>query len=247
MNPFVALIGFCLAALSACSSASKNASAPAPVATRSADPLHSLSTPISATPVPIATPKVIPSGTTLEQPSPSPARERVYTPVGKTPKRPAWIDPKNPFEIKDGEVHTLGQTVTPPGASIEEGYIIASNSAKEALCKATEYRLDFIFQDSEEGSTVDHKQIKEITMDVCTGVAAITKPGKRYWEKVMTTASNGDRVIVYRVFVTDMIPEKKFKSLVARSIKKQEGKGKIPKDYAKVFRRKRWAAFVKGE
>lgn len=165
---------------------------------------------------------------------------------GKEPKRPSWIDTKNPFQIKGGYVFALGQTVTPPGAGIEEGYIIASNAAKEEICKATEYRLDFIFQDSEEGSSVDHKQIKDIGMEVCNDAASHTKPGRRYWEKVMTTASNGDRVVVYRVFVTDVIPEKKFMSLVSGAIKKHEGKGNIPKDYVKQFR-KRWARFAQGE
>lgn len=179
-------------------------------------------------------------------PTASATPEKVYTAVGKPVKRPAWIDPKNPFQFKNGAVHALGTTVTPPGAGVEEGYIIASNAAKEAICKAVQYRLDFIFQDSEEGSSVDHKQIKEIDFDICSSLPKYTKPGKRYWEKVMTTASNGDRVVVYRVFVTDVIPEKKFKSLVAGSIKKQEGKGDIPKGYAKEFR-KRWAQFLKGE
>jgi hypothetical protein len=179
-------------------------------------------------------------------PSASATPEKVYTPVGKVVKRPAWIDPKNPFQLKGGEVHALGTTVTPPGAGVDEGYIIASNSAKDVICKAVQYRLDFIFQDSEEGSSVDHKQIREIGMDICTSLPKVTHSGQKYWEKVMTTASNGDRVVVYRVFVTDVIPEKKFKSLVAGTIKMQEGKGDIPKGYAREFR-KRWAAFLKGE
>lgn len=241
MNPVFVWIGICVALLAACSSATKTDTANSKSST--SDPLASLSTPISATPVPIATPVVVPSGTTLAKAAPAQPKVRGS---GKTPKRPSWIDPKNPFHITDGYAHALGQTVTPPGASIEEGYIIAANAAKEEICKGVEYRLDFIFQDSEEGSSVDHKQIKEIAMDICNGAAAISKPGKRYWEKVMTTASNGDRVIVFRVFVTDTIPEKKFKSLVTRMIKKQEGKGSIPKDYVKTFR-KRWAQFAKGE
>src|SRR5436309_2945075 len=86
--------------------------------------------------------------------APAPAN-RTGRSTQAVPVRPAWIDPKNPFQYENGKFIVLGQTVTPPGAGIEEGYIVAGNSAKEVICKATQYRLDVAFQDSEEGSYVN--------------------------------------------------------------------------------------------
>ncbi|MBS1960560.1 MAG: hypothetical protein JST80_13875 [Bdellovibrionales bacterium] len=165
-------------------------------------------------------------------------------PARNAPNRPKWIDLQHPFQIQNGFAVAMGYATT---QATDEGYIIAANIAKDAMCVSIEQRFDLAFQDSEEGSSVDHKQLKEISADACKAAADAAKQGKRYWEKVATTANNGDRIIVYRVFVNVVIPEDKFKKLVCRAVKNQEGKGSIPKDYTKMFRKERWPLFARGD
>lgn len=163
-----------------------------------------------------------------------------------TVKRPAWVRAGVTFGSEDGRVFALGKTTTMPGVKTDEGYIIASNHAREVACKAIEHRIDFIFQNSEEGSTVEPKQLKEFTMELCTWFSTQSERAKRYWEKVLTTASNGDRVQVYHIFVTEAVSEDSFRKKVIKLIKSAEGKNGVEKGSAKSVQ-SRWQQFIAGE
>jgi hypothetical protein len=113
-------------------------------------------------------------------------------------------------------------------------------------CKAIEHRVDFIFQDSEEGSSVSHKTLKAMTAELCKWFSVNSKRGQRYWEKIATSASNGDRIQVYRVFVTEVVNESDFQKAVLRVIKKEEKSSTLPKGKSKEVQ-KRWTHFVAGE
>jgi hypothetical protein len=170
------------------------------------------------------------------------SKPRVKTSV----KRPVWIREDAPFGLFNEKVVALGKITTAPGVGTEEGYIIASNQARDVACKSIEHRIDFIFQNSEEGSTVDASQLKVFTADTCKWFSSNSKRLKRYWEKVATTASNGDRVQVYHVFVTEAVEEPSFKKFVLKMVKQAEGKNGVEKGYSKVVR-SRWEQFLAGE
>ena len=172
--------------------------------------------------------------------------DRVVSRINEMSSRPSWLNEEKPFEIKDGSVHSLGQTTIPGDNRVEAAYAIADNNAKSAICSAIESRLDFVFQNAEEGTAIDSTQTRRIGAEACKLTTSSIRTGNRYWEKVATTTDSGDRVTQYKVFATVSMPETDFKRSVLNAIKKQEGKGGLSQDFEKKVS-DHWNSFVKGQ
>lgn len=169
--------------------------------------------------------------------------DKVVSRINDSDERPKWTDESSPFKIEDAKVVSLGQTTIPGDNRVEAAYRIAENNAKQGICSAIEQRLDFVFQNAEEGTDIDSTQARSIGAEACKMTTSSIRNGKRYWEKVATTTDSGSRVTRYKVFATVEMPESDFKRAVLEAIKRQQGKGGISKDFADKVNN-HWDKFV---
>ena len=150
-------------------------------------------------------------------------------------KRPEWVSEDQVFKIEDGMVYMLGTHEMPvAGKRISTGYRIAENNAKAGLSSAIEQRLNFIFQNAEEGDTMGTDQARFIGGETSKLVASSIRPANRYWEKVVTVVdAEGTQDLIYRIFVRVSMPEADFKKAIQEAIKRNSGKQGISEDFAK--------------
>ena len=157
--------------------------------------------------------------------------------------RPNWLKESEPFAISGGSVISLGQTQIPGDHRVEAAYRIAENNAKAQIAKAIEQRLDFVFQNAEEGTSMDEAQARSIGAEAANLTSSTLRVEKRYWEKVMTTDDSGSKKTIYRVYATVKMPETDFKRSVMDAIRKQQGKGGLSADFAQKVNQ-HWDKFV---
>ena len=169
--------------------------------------------------------------------------DKVLNRINELGERPKWADESSPFKVEDSKVISLGQTTIPGDNRVEAAYRIAENNAKQGICSAIEQRLDFVFQNAEEGTNIDSTQARSIGAEACKLTASSIRNGRRYWEKVAVTTDSGSRVTRYRVFATVEMPESDFKRAVLDAIKKQQGKGGISQDFSNKVD-DHWDSFV---
>lgn len=172
--------------------------------------------------------------------------DQVLSRINDLNSRPSWLNEEKSFEIKEGSVLSLGQTTIPADNRVEAAYAIAENNAKSAICSAIESRLDFVFQNAEEGTAIDSTQVRRIGAEACKITTSSIRPGNRYWEKVAMTTDSGERVTRYKVFSTVTMPEAEFKKAVLNAIRRQEGKVGLSQDFAKKVD-EHWDQFSKGQ
>ena len=167
-----------------------------------------------------------PAGAELE-------RDVVVSRIDDLSSRPTWLKESDPVHVSDGFFTSLGETVIPADHRIDAAYRIAENNAKSQIAKAIEQQLDFVFQNAEEGTTMDGSQARYIGGEAANLTASTLRLDKRYWEKVATTQDSGQRITQYRVFVTVTMPEADFKRSVLDAVRKQQGKGGLGADFAR--------------
>ena len=148
--------------------------------------------------------------------------------------RPEWVKDSETFTVSKGTVYMLGSTTIPATSSPDRAYRIAENNAKQGLSSAIEQKLDFVFQNAEEGTEIGSDQTRFIGMEASKLVTSAIRPSNRYWEKVVTVtgANADDKAVVYRVYARVAMPEKEFKKAIERAIAKAQKKG-LSADFAK--------------
>lgn len=148
--------------------------------------------------------------------------------------RPEWVKDSETFTVSKGTVYMLGSTTIPATSSPDRAYRIAENNAKQGLSSAIEQKLDFVFQNAEEGTEIGSDQTRFIGMEASKLVTSAIRPSNHYWEKVVTVtgANADDKAVVYRVYARVAMPEKEFKKAIERAIAKAQKKG-LSADFAK--------------
>lgn len=148
--------------------------------------------------------------------------------------RPEWVKDSETFTVSKGTVYMLGSTTIPATSSPDRAYRIAENNAKQGLSSAIEQKLDFVFQNAEDGTEIGSDQTRFIGMEASKLVTSAIRPSNRYWEKVVTVtgANADDKAVVYRVYARVAMPEKEFKKAIERAIAKAQKKG-LSADFAK--------------
>ncbi len=157
--------------------------------------------------------------------------DRVLARIDQLSQRPNWLKESEPFRIESGNLISLGISTIQGSDRVEAGYRIAQNNAKASIANAIEQRLEFIFQNAEEGSSMNSTQARYIGAEAASLVSNSIRPFKNYWEKLSTLTENGDRMIIYRVFSTVTMPETDFKKAVFEAIRRVQNKGGLSKDF----------------
>lgn len=178
--------------------------------------------------------------------TPENSEDKVLSRIDERSSRPDWLKESEPFRIEDGEVLALGATTIPGDNRVEAAYRIAENSAKGSIAGAIEQRLEFIFQNAEEGTALDTTQARFIGAEATKLVTSSIRVKDRYWEKFATTQDNGQRVTQYRVFATVTIPEEDFRRAIIDAARKRQGKAGLSKDFADQVN-KHWDKFVQAD
>lgn len=157
--------------------------------------------------------------------------------------RPDYIRESEPFRFENGMVTSLGQTTIPADHRVEAAYRIADSNAKAAIASAIEARLEYVFQNAEEGTSIDSTQARYIGSEASQLTTSSIRTGKRYWEKIAMTTDSGERITRYRVFTTVTMPENDFKRAVLDAVRRAQGKGGLSQDFAEKVNQ-HWDKFV---
>jgi hypothetical protein len=88
--------------------------------------------------------------------------ERILSRIDEISSRPNWLIESEPFRIEGGKVLSMGMTSIPADDRVEAAFRIAENNGKAAIANAIEQRLDFVFQNAEEGTGMSSTQARYI-------------------------------------------------------------------------------------
>jgi hypothetical protein len=146
--------------------------------------------------------------------------------------RPEWLMESSPFVVQSGTVISLGQTEIPGDHRLEAAYRIAENNAAATISGAIQKKLDFIFQNAEEGTGLDRWQVRFIGGEASRLMTSSLQPGKHYWEKVAYTSSTGRVSTKYRVFATVEMPEEDFRRAILDALRRTSGRTGLSEDFA---------------
>ena len=148
--------------------------------------------------------------------------------------RPKWANVKKSFTIEKDDVFLLGAYEMPEAANkrLSNGYRIAENNAKTGLAAEIQRRLVSVFQ-KEEDKEIIEGQAYLIGKETSKLVASSLHPTDQYYEKVFReTNSDGERDLIYRIFVRVSMSESDFKEAVHEAIRRNSGKNGITEDFA---------------
>lgn len=155
----------------------------------------------------------------------------VYRTDGMT-SRPKWVKEEEPFKVENGYVFSMGEAEVNADGNLTMAYRIAENNAKKAVASAIEQKLEFVFQNAEEGTDLTGAQARFIGGEVSNMVTSSLRPGKRYFEKVLVPNTSGTKAYKLRVFTYVTMPEEEFKQAVLNAVKKAQGKAGLSADFA---------------
>ncbi len=139
--------------------------------------------------------------------------------------RPSWIKEETPLTSDKNYLYFLGQAKLPAEkANISMGYRIAENNAKNTIAGAINQNLTYIFQNAEEGITIDTNQIQFVSTESAKAVMSMALPSERYWEKVLSTIdANGNKEMFYSVFARIKMKESDLKKAIDRTLNENKG------------------------
>ena len=169
--------------------------------------------------------------------------DKVISRIDDLSSRPSWLKESEPFRITDGHVYSLGSTSIPGDQRVEAAFRVADNNAKSGVANAIEQKLEFIFQNAEEGAEMGADQARYIGAEASSLITSSIRSDKRYWEKVATTQDSGERVTRYKVFSLVSMPEAGFKKAIMAAVRKAEGKKGLSKNFAEKVD-KHWDQFT---
>lgn len=176
----------------------------------------------------------------------SAGQEKVLSRINDLGSRPKWVKEDQPFRVEDGQAVSLGQTTISADDRLEAAYRIADNNAKAAIATAIEQRLEFLFQNAEEGTAIDATQARYIGAESSKLVTNSLRLQNRYWEKVMVIGSDGRPNVLYRIFSSVVMPEQDFKMAIMDAIRKGKNRKGLSQSFAEKVD-KQWDQFVNAE
>lgn len=157
--------------------------------------------------------------------------DKVLARIDGLSQRPEWFKESETQKIENGEIISLGSSTISADSRLEAAIRIAQNNAKAGMCSAIEQKLEFIFQNAEEGTQMDSNQVRFLGAEVCKLTSSNLKNDRIYWEKVSTSNNAGQRQIEYRVFATVKMPEVDLKMAILESLNKRAGKNNLSKTF----------------
>ena len=181
----------------------------------------------------------------VETATPETQPDKVLARIDDMKERPSWVQESKPFRQEDDKIVSQATTQIPGDHQVEAAYRICFNSAKGNIATAIEQKLQFIFQQSSEGTERDHSTANFIGSEMATMTASSLRPTNQYFEKVATTSDSGERKTIYKIFCTVEMPLQDFKAKVFAALRAAEGQGKISLGFQSKVE-SQWSTFANG-
>lgn len=173
--------------------------------------------------------------------------EEVISRIDDLSSRPSWVSESEPFKIENGKVLSIGMTNTSAdNTNLAAVFRISDSNGKAAISHAIEQRLDYVFQQADEGTEIGANRVQFIAGEASKLTSNSLRTTKHYWEKVRIVQENGQPVIRLKVFSLVEMPENDFKSAIVDATRRSQGKAGISAEFAKKVDQ-HWDSFVKGE
>ena len=139
--------------------------------------------------------------------------------------RPYWLKEELPLTGDNSYLYFLGQAKIPAKkANISMGYRIAENNAKNTIASAINQNLTYMFQNAEEGITIDANQIQFVSTESAKAIMSMALPSEHYWEKVLSTVdADGNKEMFYSIFARIKIKESDLKKAIERTLNMNKG------------------------
>lgn len=170
-------------------------------------------------------------------------KDVVISRIDDLKERPEWIQESKPFRTDSDKVVSQGFSQIPSDHNLNAAYRVCFNNAKASIATAIEQKLEFIFQQSSEGTELDSTTAHFIGSEMSSLTTSSMRPTNQYYEKVASTQDSGERKTHFKVFCTTEMPMPDFKKNLYEAMRRAEGKGKISSDFkAKVDQQ--WQSFV---
>ncbi len=169
--------------------------------------------------------------------------DRVIARIDGMSQRPSWLKESEPFLLDSNNVVSLGVTEIPGDHRVDAAYRIAESNAEAAIAGAIQKRLEFLFQNAEEGTGMDERQVRYIAGATTRLVTSSLRPRHRYWEKVVSVSDTGRRLVKYRVFATVEMPGAEFHQAVVEAVRRASGKAGVSRDFSEKVDRQ-WKRFI---
>lgn len=157
--------------------------------------------------------------------TPSITDDKVISRSDSRSSRPSWLKEGTPLTSDNTYLYFLGQAKLPATkANISMGYRIAENNAKNTIAGAINQNLNYIFQNAEEGMTVDANQIQFVSTESAKAVMNMALPSEHYWEKVLSTVdAEGNKEMFYSIFARVKMKESDLKKAIDRTLNGNNG------------------------
>lgn len=158
-------------------------------------------------------------------------------------KQPTWADEGSPFKIKNGKVYSVGVTEIKGDERTSAGTRIAENNARAHIAKTVENRMEFIFQNAEEGLSYDSSAAKFIGSEISSLTLSDMKLEGTWWKRYAQSQEDGTRTIKYKIYALVVMNENSLKKAINQAIKKGNSKGKLSKEFQEQVD-SQWKTFV---
>lgn len=163
----------------------------------------------------------------------APTGDIVIARIDNLDRRPDWAKESDLIKSSDGQVLSLGSATIPADHRLEAGLRIAVSNATEPICKLLSQKMDFIFQNSEEGTAGDAQIVRSTGAQACQASLSGIRATRMYWEKVLTYTSTREQSLIYRIFASAQISESEIK-IAMNELAKKRSKGPLTKEFSKM-------------
>lgn len=174
-------------------------------------------------------------------------REEVLSRIDELGSRPSWVTESEPFRVESGKVMSLGMTtVAADNVNLPAVYRISDSNGKAAISHAIEQRLEYVFQQGDQGTEIGANQVQFIATEGSKLTSSSLRATKHYWEKIRQVQENGQVALRMRVFSLVEMPEIDFRTALVDTARRAQGKAGVSQEFAKKLD-ERWTQFVAGD
>lgn len=156
-------------------------------------------------------------------------KDVVISRIDDLKERPSWFKESVDSEFSGDYLIFWGRSTLKNNERPEIGYKIAELNAKSKIANYVSEKIKTISQSADELGAQDQSIFRSIITQKAKVKLSQIRVGKKYWEKVETSDSRGERGIEYRIFQSVIIKKEDLSKLVFEALK--EGHGKLSANF----------------
>jgi hypothetical protein len=145
---------------------------------------------------------------------------------------PQWAEDgeTKPFIFKDGKFMSVGVATIPGSDRPEAGLRIAENNSRAAFAKGIENKLEYVFQNAEQGTEFD-SETKFIGSEFSSLKSHSMLVEGHFWKRYTQVQEDGSKRIFYKLYALITMTEPEFKSAIFAAIQKGQNQNKLSPDF----------------